>query len=148
MKTRLGLIAVHSIRAMAGGTLLAFVAYIAVRIVVSSVTTFRTVQVDAWYGPVVWGPALLLGFLLRRRLHQREACLVWLAGLAWLAVGLHDVKSFDHAWPRVRIDLFPAKQAECSRTECLYVLFYTIPVVCSLAYSLGAYLEGRRTRRR
>jgi hypothetical protein len=146
MRIRLARIAVHSIAAMVGGTVLAFVAYIPVRLVVASVTTFRTIQVDAWYGPVVWGPALLLGFLLRRRLHQREARLVWLAGLVWLAAGLHDVKSFDHIWSRVQMDLFPAKQVECSRTECLYVLFYTMPVVCSIAYSIGAFLEGRWTQ--
>ena len=145
---RLGLIVVHSIAAMAGGTVLAFVAYIPVWLVVSSVTSSRAIQIDAWYGPVVWGPALVLGFLLRRRLHQREACFVWLVGLSWLIAGLHSVRSFDHTWSRVRIDLFPTKDAECSITECLYVLGYTWPSICSLAYSIGAYLGSCWTRRR
>lgn len=145
---RLGLIVVHSVTAMAGGTVLVFAAYIAVWLVTSSVKTGQAVQIDAWYGPVVWGPALVLGFLIRRRLRQREACLVWSVGLAWLAAGLHSVKSFDHTWSRVQMDLFPTKQADCSGTECLYVLFYTVPVICSLAYSIGAYLESCWTQRR
>lgn len=146
MKIRFGLIVVHSIGAMAGGVLLALLTYFPVSLVVSFVTTSR-LQIDAWYGPVVWGPALVLGFLLRRRLHHREACFVWLAGLAWLAAGLHDVKSFDHTWPRVQMDLFPAKQAACSVTECLYVVFYTMPAMCSVGYSIGAYLESCWTHR-
>lgn len=143
---KLGLIVIHSVMAMAGGTALAFVASIPISIVVTSIMHLRTIQLDAWFGPAVWGPALALGFLLRRRFHQREACLVWLVGLAWLLSGLHSVKSFDHAWSRVRADLFPAKDADCSGTECLYVLVYTMPAICSLAYSIGAYLENCRTQ--
>lgn len=139
---RLKLIPLHSLAAMGGGTVLALLAYFPVWFIVSSVAASRATQVGVWYGPVVWGSALVLGFLLRRRLRQREAYLVWLVGLAWLVAGLHSVKSFDHTWSRVQMDLFPAKDSEASGTEGVYVLFYTCPAMCSLAYSIGAFVES------
>ncbi len=147
MKMRLRRVAVHSIAAVAGGIILSLLAYIPVWRVVASVTASRAIQIDAWYGPVIWGPALVLGFLVRRWLHQREACLVWLVGLVWLVAGLLIARSFHHTWSQVRIDLFPTQDTECSDTECADVVFYTWPATCSLAYSIGAYLGGCWTKR-
>jgi hypothetical protein len=141
-KMRFRLIAVHTVAAMFGGPVLAFVALIPISLLVAAVTHLHRLELDAWYGPAIWGPALVLGFLIRRRFHQREACIVWLVGLIWIVMGLHSVKFFDHTWSRVRINLFPAKDTDCSSTECVYVLFYTWPAICSLSYSIGAYLEN------
>ncbi len=102
-------------------------------------------SLDAWYGPFVWWPGLVLGFFVNRRTLQRAACFVWFPGVLWLAAG---VLSRATAWrpegmswmTQVRIDLFPLKQGECGMTECLYSLFHTWPALNSVTYSIGAAL--------
>jgi len=96
-----------------------------------------------WYSPWVWWPGIVLGFVVNRRTLQRAACLVWLPGLLWLAIGILHIATGWHPvgvsrMTEVRISLFPLEQGECRWTECVYVLFTTYPALNSITYSIGA----------
>lgn len=108
---------------------------------------------ELWFGPLVWWPALLLGFFVNRVTHHRGACFVWIAGLMWLLFGVLNTVRFNYGgapWmTRVGIDLFPLKPGECGASECLGVLFYTLPAVNAVVYSVGAwlgFLSNRKSR--
>ena len=107
---------------------------------------------DVWYGIHFWLPGLVLGFLISRIWTGRSACMVWMPGLLWLAVGLWDMgpRSFstsNSAMTRATSALFPMGNNECGSTECLGFAIFTIPALNSLTYSAGAAL-GVLARRR
>jgi hypothetical protein len=97
---------------------------------------------DVWYTPFVWWPGLLLGFLVNRGRLHRAACFVWFPGLLWLLYGILSkatVGPEGMSWmTRVRNELFPLKQADCSMSECLGLLVTTWPALNSITYSIGA----------
>jgi hypothetical protein len=100
---------------------------------------------DAWYMPFLWWPGFVYGFLTSRRVNQLAACFVWVLGLLFLGWGILNGTSNLQAgtsWlTHTRITLFPHKQAECGDgSECLGVLFYTMPFLNTITYSIGAAL--------
>lgn len=113
---------------------------------------FIPVSLQAWYLPFVWGPGLILGFLANRRMLQSTACFVWMPGLIWLVLGTFDQTFHRPNWASwivaVKEGMFPVSQNGCGTTECLGVLVYTMPAVNSVAYSLGAWLALRSTRKK
>ena len=133
----------HSMLAMPFGAVCAIHGMVAVGVVLRLINLGPLRALDTWYGPFVWWPGLLLGFFVNRRVLQRAACFVWLAGLVWLAVGILSVAT---SWRPVGMpwttyagdELFPLQQGACTTNECLRVLFCTWPAVNSVAYSIGA----------
>ena len=141
-------LAIHCLIAMVATVVCSILGVIFVQVVLTIIGLgglIRGANLEAWYGPLIWWPGLVLGFFVNRRTLQRAACFVWVPGLLWLAAG---ILSRATAWrpegmswmTQVRIDLFPLKQGECGTTECLYSLFHTWPALNSVAYSIGAAL--------
>lgn len=137
----------HTAMAMLVSVVLVVVVDLAARVLLTLIglgEILRGLNIEAWYGPFVWGPGLLLGFFLNRHFRQRAACFSWIPGLAWIAFGILTAGSWRQDWSsrmaEARIDLFPLKQAECGTTECLGVLICTWPFINSVAYSIGAVL--------
>jgi hypothetical protein len=137
----------HTFMAMLVSVGLVVVFDLAARVLLSTIGLGEILQwlnIEAWYGPFVWGPGLLLGFFLNRHFRHRAACFSFILGVAWIAFGVLKAGSWRHGWSsrmaEARIDLFPLKQAECGTTECLGVLICTWPFINSVAYSIGALL--------
>jgi hypothetical protein len=138
-------LALHSMIAMPGSIVCAFLGAILLGVFLPVVGIGPIRSLDAWYGPFVWWPGLVLGFFVNRRTLHRAACFVWFPGLLWLAYGILSTAA---AWrpegmswmTKVRIDLFPVKGDQCGMTECLGELFYTWPALNSISYSVGAVL--------
>jgi hypothetical protein len=101
--------------------------------------------------PLIWGPGLVLGLFINRLTGQAAACWVWTAGLAWIAFGCWESVHFY----RLQRQLF----GQCSATdnllnaflfmdanrcggasEILDGMFYTIPALSAVTYSVGARL--------
>ena len=133
----------HSAIAIVGSVVCVFLGGIILGIILRVVGLGPIRAADAWYGPFVWWPGLLLGFLVNRRTHQRAACFVWLPGMLLLAYGILEcgncLATGGDVWmTRVRIELFPLQQDHCG--ECLGQPFYTWPALNSITYSIGAAL--------
>jgi len=106
--------------------------------------------------PLVWGPGLVLGFLFNRKEFNRSACWVWPVGMAWLAYAIWDsVQSYDPRWyqgctaaENVVNAFFILDSGKCGRGEStLAGLFFTMPAISSVAYSIGA-LFGLLSKKR
>ena len=110
----------------------------------------------SFYGPEIWGPGLLLGFIVNRKLFDRSAFWVWAIGIAWLAYGVWEGCSLSHypqSYPRkgtflecVQYKFFGSNDSACGASECLEMLVFTVPALNSVTYSVGAWL-GFRSRR-
>jgi hypothetical protein len=131
--------------AMLVSVVLALVLDLSTRILLTAIghgEILHRVDVEAWYGPLVWGPGLVLGVLVNRHFRHRTAYLTWLPGMIWIVFAVLTAGSWRHDGPsrmaEARLDLFPLKQGECGTTECLGVLLYTWPFVNALTYSFGA----------
>jgi hypothetical protein len=94
-----------------------------------------------------------LGFLFNRDFPRREACWVWISGLVWLALGVWESVRFYH--PRSAHGCSVTENAinallvmdgrKCEGDESgLAAVFYTMPALSSIAYSLGAWIARRR----
>lgn len=109
--------------------------------------TFSRLLSDIPYSPLLWGTALLIGFVLNKRLRHHSACWTWLPGLCWLAIGiLGTVSGHDPRWCEgcavsqdVWRNLFTVNLDYCLQ-ECLGELFVTTPSLTCIAYSIGAFI--------
>jgi len=111
------------------------------------------------YNPLAWIPALITGFLVNRKTMNRSACLVGILGVIVLfALMQLDVSGLSqseyyvkltggHYWRYEFQQMLSPSDRACGSSECLGKLFFTVPVVVSVAYSLGAWvgLKYRRT---
>lgn len=107
------------------------------------------------YNPLLWVSGVLLGLLVNRFARHRSAC--WVGAIALLlmfAVMVWDISIFKrsgyygaltqgHYWKYEFGQLFSPDDATCSDSECLGKLLVTLPVVASIAYSIGAWLGLR-----
>jgi hypothetical protein len=94
--------------------------------------------------PFVAVVAAILGLLVALRLHDRESVWVWVPGVIWFALGAYDVgwpasASLSSNFSSAVATLFEGRD-KCAESECLYELFYTTPLVCSITYSLAAWV--------
>lgn len=138
-----------------------FVAFALHTIVALVISTFLggviTVGVGPWFGdsqnvllsppyaPLLWSPALLVGFLLNRALRNNSAKWVWIMGLLWLISRIFiTLRWYNPRWchgcsaPQfIWYSYFSYR--DCMQ-ECLGQLFGTTPMLSSVAYSIGAML--------
>jgi len=93
--------------------------------------------------------ALLLGYFLDPPVTKRVgAPWVWIVGLLWLAVGIWETSSGwspawstePNRWIYMAHSLF-GKTAQCSGSECMSELVFTMPFIASVTYSLGAFVR-------
>jgi hypothetical protein len=110
---------------------------------------------DVPYGPLFWIPALLVAFLLNRKLHNDSAKWVWIVGLLWLFCRMVvTLRWYDSRWcngcssPQfIWYSYFSYRN--CMQ-ECLGQLLATLPMLSSVAYAIGASLglkSGRHSGR-
>src|SRR5262250_3177622 len=69
----------------------------------SSIRQLLRTMFGSLYGPEVWGPGLLLGFIVNRKMFDRFPFWVWVIGIAWLAYGVWEGCSLAHysqSYPR------------------------------------------------
>lgn len=105
-----------------------------------------------WYVPYVCAVGFALGFVVNRRTLKRAACYVWIAGLAWLAVGIwNSVSSYDPRFyqgcsvlENVANSFFILNGRKCGGGgSTLAGAFFTMPAMNSIAYSVGAWVAMR-----
>jgi hypothetical protein len=110
----------------------------------------RLLDLGGLANPVSWCPGFVLGFLLNRKGSNRSACWVWPIGLAWLAYAIWDsVRSYDARWyqgctasENVVNAFFILNARKCGGGEStLAGLFFTLPAISSVAYSIGAWIR-------
>jgi hypothetical protein len=97
--------------------------------------------------PFMTVSAGLLGFLLASKWHDRDSVWVWIPGVLWFAMGVYETGWQMGAAPSNHIsgavaNLFGPRN-KCAESECLYELLVTAPLMCSIAYSLIAWLTLR-----
>jgi len=105
------------------------------------------------YTPLVWGWALLLGFVVNRKIRTQSACWVGalaifcLVVIAWRDISFlknpsspYHVRVQGHYLSYELKQLFPTDENDCGSSECLQLLIFTSPLLLSIAYSIGAWL--------
>ncbi len=104
------------------------------------------------FAPTIAITALLLGYFVSHRVFRaRAATWTWIIGLLWLAFGIYDeTKFWSASWSSEKtragyaLAEFFGPASKCGDSECLCEVFYTMPFVASVMYSLGAYLWKRK----
>jgi hypothetical protein len=104
------------------------------------------------YSPVLWGPSILLGFVVNRFTNHRSAYWVGMVGLLYLfsiimwdtvsIMHLEYIRTVNHGnfWQYEFNQLFALDQRKCSDSGCIEELFATAPTFTSIAYSVGAWM--------
>jgi hypothetical protein len=103
------------------------------------------------FDPIFWAPGFVIGFLLIRPLKQPAACWVWILGIIWLAVGVHESLYWYHlyypryygtcsAWDNIKNEFVLMDSSRCGgSSEILKGFVFTTPALSSVGYSLGAW---------
>src|SRR5579864_9424813 len=137
----------HLIIATAGVLFLDAVLTIAVY-GISSVLPIQGPDFGTAYNPLFWLPALIVGFLVNRKTMNRSACLVGALGvivlfalMQWEVSGLSRSEYYvkltgGHYWRHEFQQMLSPWDRDCGSSECLRKLFFTVPVVVSVAYSV------------
>lgn len=104
------------------------------------------------YSPAILATAVILGYLVSRRLGHSPAMWVWIVGLVWLAYGAREQSSYWYkGLATSRVDYIAANffgsARKCSDTECLGEFFFTTPFAATVGYSLGAAFGLRSYRK-
>jgi hypothetical protein len=97
-------------------------------------------------------PAFCMGYVALHKFDQNTAKWTWAAGLLiWVAVVSIDLATFDgkycglNRWEHLWADyIFPGAKGKTCIDEGLGWLFVTAPMLCNVAYSLGAMLALRQ----
>jgi hypothetical protein len=117
---------------------------------------FSSFYKNSWIEPLSPCTAVvagLLGFLVARWWGDRRAFWVWVAGLVWFVFGLHESYSgWSPAWfhetrAQYTFDTLLGPGTRCSGSECLGELIFTAPLVCSVAYSVCAWVTLRKVEK-
>lgn len=96
------------------------------------------------FSPFMCAAAALLGFLAARKLRDRAAIWVWVPGVLWFSWAVFQLVHegpLPHAVFVFNNLMGPTDK--CADSECLYELFYTMPLTCSIAYSVASWLTLR-----
>jgi hypothetical protein len=153
------LFALHVFVAMVIGSLFIFVVWaIAGPLLEDAPSRLKSVvEGGGLLNPVVWIPGVVMGLFVNRflnRLTKRRAagCWVWIVGVVWLSLGiLGSVRSYEARSAQgcsILQDVFNAfvilNARRCEGGEStLAGIFFTIPAITSIGYSVGAALALR-----
>jgi len=158
-----GLFVLHTLVAMVICTfLLVMAALVANPLLHNSPSWLRSaVDYGGVLNPVVWIPAIALGFFANRLIKEgpfrRVACWVWVVGIVWLSLAIWD--SVRHADLRYYQDcsvvqstvnsFFTLDSTRCQGGEStLAGLFFTIPAINSIGYAIGAAIALPSSKKR
>jgi hypothetical protein len=109
-----------------------------------------------WYVPYVCILGFISGFAVNRKTLNLAACYVWLAGVAWLGLGIWDsIHRYDprfyqgcSALENVGNAFFILNGRKCGGgSSTLAGALFTMPALNSAAYSAGAWVALRRKQR-
>jgi hypothetical protein len=104
---------------------------------------------------IFWGTPLLSGFFINRSARNRAACRVWAVGLLFLlAVVIWDISIFKRSPYYQKLtggqflsyeshQLFGLDAGKWGKGDGLEEIFVVVPVLGSIAYSLGAWFALR-----
>ncbi len=82
------------------------------------------------------------------------ACYAWIFGVCWLSFGVIGTASgWSSNWSHIGRWDYAFSNAfafphSCGETECLGLLFYTAPCVCTIGFSLGARIAAKHEGRK
>jgi hypothetical protein len=109
-------------------------------------TLYGNTSLEAFF-PFITAVPALLGFLVAIRWRDRESVWVWIPGMLWFAAGVYETGWQLGAAPSTHISVAIANlfgpRDKCAQSECIYELFFTAPLMCSIAYSLTAWVTLR-----
>jgi hypothetical protein len=106
----------------------------------------------AFYNPLFWITAFVLGLLINRRTRHRSA--YWCAAITTFCLilviwsDLSGMRSSQYAQTAtgghfLRYELSVLFSPECRGSKCVEQIFVTAPFITSLAYAMGAWLAMR-----
>jgi hypothetical protein len=96
------------------------------------------------FSPLFWGAGALLGFWFNKRMLHRSACWVWvLPVLAFGMLLIHDVVAKINQYDTATAWKLEYDQFLTCHDECLPAVFFTVPTMNSIAYSISAWLALR-----
>ena len=104
--------------------------------------------------PVTCVITFVVDLCVNRRWRNRAACYLWVLALVWFSFGvISTYGEWNPAWDhkthaRYVTDNLFGKTLDCSGSECMGELLFTMPLTASLAYSLGALIGLRSSPRR
>jgi hypothetical protein len=139
---QLGMFLLHTMLAMVVSPVLGAIITLALRPLLGD---SGNALFDVPYGPLFWIPALFVAFFVNRKLHNDSAKWIWTIGLLWL-IGrmVITLRWYDSRWCNgcsasqfIWYSYFSYRN--CIQ-ECLGQLLATLPMLSSVAYSIGASL--------
>lgn len=142
--------ALHSFAALIVSPMITFVAVATAVVLFNNSSHVNSVlNAGGPANPLLWVPGLLLGLLVNRLVLKRAACWVWLAGTGWMACGIFAaLGSYRSQYAGVCSPLdnignefFSMSSGICGNG--IHVMSFTLPLLCSIAYSIGAWISMR-----
>ena len=99
--------------------------------------------------PILWVPGLLLGLLVNRLVLKPTACWVWLAGTGWMVCGIFaalanyrsQYAGICSPLSNISNEFFSMRSGICGNG--IHVMSFTLPLFCSITYSIGAWISMR-----
>lgn len=149
--TAIGRFVVPTLASMILPVLASFLMLFPVGLLIHRVVPF-SLNLDIFMWCLLFAVGSILGFRLNRAFPRREACWVWISGLAWLALGVRESVRFYHPrWAHgcsltenIISSFLLMDVRKCEGDEsALAAVFYTMPALASIAYSLGALIALR-----
>jgi hypothetical protein len=104
------------------------------------------------FAPAIAFTALLLGYFVSYRVFRAHAARwIWVLGLLWLTFGMFDeTKFWSPSWSSEKsragyaLAQFFGPSSKSGASEGLLEVFYTMPFVASVMYSVGSYVRKRK----
>ena len=112
---------------------------------------FNKVLYNTWldvFVPFMTVTAAALGFVVARKWNDRRAIWTWIPGLIWFGLAAFDLANGrKDTWPHSTLpmlfDNLLGPTDRCAGSECVYELFCTAPLFCSIAYSIASWITLR-----
>ena len=157
LRTDLMELPVHFLTATIVGTFLSVLLTIGIAAALSPFR-IRVPELAPIFNPFVWLAGLFLGFSMNRSRRHRTACFVGVLGLALLfLLMLWEVSAIKyspgysrriggHYWQYEYDHMLSPHNQNADGEEYLGKFLFGTPALCSVAYSIGAWLALRHSR--
>lgn len=155
-----GFFLLHSAVAMVGASIVGALVVAAVYSIFNDEGGSAAHNTNSWIANLMFGaPGLILGFLVNRKLQQRSACWVWVTGVAWIGIAISDsLHTYRLEQPLLHLPCSAADtlinsfwvmdSSRCGgASQPLYGVFFTIPALSAITYSIGAAIAIKSTLR-
>ncbi len=142
--------ALHSFAALIVSPIITFAAVVtAVRLFDNSSRVNSVFNAGGGANPLFWVLGLLMGLLVNRFVLRLTACWVWLVGTGWMACGIFaalgsyrsQYEGICSPLDNIKNEFFSMSSGICGNG--IHVMWFTLPLFCSIAYSIGAWISLR-----